>query len=221
MSKIKRRAVSNEQKEQRRQDILNSARALFESTSDYNALLMKHIAENIGLTKGTLYLYFKTKEEVFIALYSEELNRCFERLNARLDDLAPRSDVDAVADAISDVLSQKTTFLRLTSLLHSVLEQNIEYEVALEFKILLRDNILATGEKVETCLDLPRGSGAEILLSIHALAIGCFHMALPTPALDAILERPDMSFMKMDFEEEFKKALRLMIFAYCEKAKAG
>jgi len=219
MVAIKRRAVSVAQKEQRRQDILQSARELFTTHLDYDSLLMKHVAENISLTKGTLYLYFKTKEEVFLALYTEEFNLRFDVID---DFLATYSKVGAEGNGIdiflkimTDSMVEQQTFLRLNSLLHTVLEQNIELDCALEFKTLLRDRLNATGKSVERILPfLKAGQGTELLLMTHELMIGCFHASTPTPCLEEVLQRPDMIFMKLDFEVEFAKAIRLILLGY-------
>jgi len=220
MGTIRKRAVSQEQKEKRRVDILESARSLFNQSDNYESLLMKDIAANIGLTKGTLYLYFKTKEEVFLALYTDEFNRIFDSVDSDLAVIAKQSggpNLKAVHSVFCQHLLDNATFLRLNSLLHAVLEQNIEYETALTFKTLLRMRILSSGALLELCLpQLAPGKGPELLLGIHEVLIGCYHAATPSACLEAIFERPDMQFMKLDFEKEFEKTLRILLFSYCE-----
>lgn len=55
------------EKEQRRNDIIDVAEKLFFDT-DYDKVSMDDIAKEIGLGKGTLYLYFKNKESLFYAV---------------------------------------------------------------------------------------------------------------------------------------------------------
>jgi len=219
MATIKRRAVNAAQKERRRQDILDSARDLFSATSNYDALLMKHIAENIKLTKGTLYLYFKTKEEVFLALYTEEFNLRFDSIDSKVEQELTNGQIGNGIDSFLAIMTESVltyqTFLRLNALLHSVLEQNIELDCALEFKTLLRDRLINTGAQVEKLLPfLNEGQGTELLLISHEMMIGCFHAATPTPCLEEVLQRPDMIFMKMDFEQEFVKGMKLLLLGY-------
>lgn len=210
--KVKRRAVSEDQKAQRRADILASARTLFNQCVHYDDILMKQIAENISLTKGTLYLYFKTKEEVFLALYEEEFVALCTRLNAALENAGNPISVDALHKVITSSLLGYPTFLRLNSMLHAVLEHNIELDTALRFKSLLRDQMLHTAALIERGVPgLASGQGAELLLFIHEVAIGTYHAATPSPCLDQIFERPDMKFMKLDFETEFPKLLRHLL----------
>ena len=55
------------EKEQRQRDIIDSAEKLFFSRG-YDNVSMEEIAEEVELSKGTLYLYFKDKEALFFAI---------------------------------------------------------------------------------------------------------------------------------------------------------
>ena len=55
------------EKEQRRNDIINAARKFF-ADRDFDEVSMDEIAEDIGLGKSTLYLYFKNKEALYFAI---------------------------------------------------------------------------------------------------------------------------------------------------------
>jgi len=56
------------EKEQRRNDILNAAEAVFfKKGIDFSS--MDEVAEKAELSKGTLYLYFKSKEDIRFAVF--------------------------------------------------------------------------------------------------------------------------------------------------------
>lgn len=55
------------EKEQRRNDIINAAKKLFIG-KDFDEVSMDEIAEEVGLGKSTLYLYFKNKEALYFAV---------------------------------------------------------------------------------------------------------------------------------------------------------
>ncbi len=67
------------EREQRRQDILASARQAFEKYGIQHASMDK-IAEEAELAKGTLYLYYKNRDELLMALIAEDLVGLIERL---------------------------------------------------------------------------------------------------------------------------------------------
>lgn len=55
------------EKEQRRNDIINAAEKLF-FEKGYDDVSMNHIAQEVELSKATIYLYFANKEELFFAI---------------------------------------------------------------------------------------------------------------------------------------------------------
>ncbi len=59
--------VSPEHQERRRQEILRAALKCF-ARRGYHETTMDHIVKAAGLSKGALYQYFRTKEDLFLAL---------------------------------------------------------------------------------------------------------------------------------------------------------
>lgn len=55
------------EREQRRNDIIDAARKLL-ANRDFDEVSMNEIAGEVGLGKGTLYLYFKNKESLYFAV---------------------------------------------------------------------------------------------------------------------------------------------------------
>jgi AcrR family transcriptional regulator len=65
-----RRAISQDAKLARRGDILTAAETLLRAVG-YDDFTMQKLAGSAGLAKGTLYLYFTTREELVLALYTD------------------------------------------------------------------------------------------------------------------------------------------------------
>jgi AcrR family transcriptional regulator len=72
-------------REGRRRDILRAAADILE-TSGYAEMNMRAIASRAGVSAGTPYSYFVSKEEIFATL----LGRRFDELTARFDEAAGR-----------------------------------------------------------------------------------------------------------------------------------
>lgn len=72
MSKIEVLSRKTKEKELRKQMILAAAKELFFEHS-YEKTSMDAIAQKVGLAKGTLYLYFSNKDELYISLLNEGL----------------------------------------------------------------------------------------------------------------------------------------------------
>lgn len=72
------------EKLQRQESILSSARELFYEKG-YQLTTMEEIAEKAELSKGTIYLYFDTKDELYISVISEGFGVVGERLKSILE----------------------------------------------------------------------------------------------------------------------------------------
>ncbi|MBN1424850.1 TetR/AcrR family transcriptional regulator [Candidatus Fermentibacteria bacterium] len=62
--RVSRKAL---EKEARKQDILDAAARLF-SQRDFHEVTVDQIAAEVGLSKGTVYLYFRNKDDLFHAI---------------------------------------------------------------------------------------------------------------------------------------------------------
>jgi AcrR family transcriptional regulator len=68
----------------KRDSILNAARAVF-SREGYAGTAVDDIAEQAGIAKGTLYLYFKSKEDVYLAALARDIRELAERARVEMD----------------------------------------------------------------------------------------------------------------------------------------
>ncbi|HRK04402.1 MAG TPA: TetR/AcrR family transcriptional regulator [Chlorobiota bacterium] len=86
-------------KSAKRADIIEHAAAVFSKTG-YHATKMQDIATAAGIGKGTIYEYFRTKEELFLAVYDAwmtEYENVIRTRTAAAEDAL--SKVDAIRDS--------------------------------------------------------------------------------------------------------------------------
>lgn len=69
----------------KREQILEGAHRVFMEMG-FDASSMNDIAREAGVSKGTLYVYFKNKEDLFAAMVQSQKTRVFERLQEALGD---------------------------------------------------------------------------------------------------------------------------------------
>lgn len=104
-------------REGRRRDILDAARVQM-ADGGYLALNMRDIARGAGVSPGTVYQYFSTKEEIFATLYAEAI----EAHNARIAPIcADATDLEsffaAIASAYLDLYETYGRYFTLWSAL--------------------------------------------------------------------------------------------------------
>src|SRR6516164_8107393 len=98
--------IAEEARAARRDQIIAAALACFARTG-YHATTMADVAAQAGVSKGTPYLYFDSKEALFLALHEEWDCGLADRVNAAIaalpDDArrSPRAVLHAVAAAIA------------------------------------------------------------------------------------------------------------------------
>jgi len=71
-----------------RKAILDAAVKLF-SSKGFEHTSIEELAREAGVGKGTIYGYFATKQEIFLAFCEEEIDYVFERLDREVDPKAP------------------------------------------------------------------------------------------------------------------------------------
>jgi AcrR family transcriptional regulator len=86
-----RRAVSDEDKQQRRDEILAAAKGLF-AERGYHDTTIADVARATGLSYGVVYWYFASKDELFHALMATEGDRLRRCIRAVLVDAPVESD---------------------------------------------------------------------------------------------------------------------------------
>lgn len=83
--------VREQKKRQTRKAIVDAAVKLF-TEKGFEQTSMDELARAAGVGKGTIYGYFKAKEEIFLAYCEAELDFAFAALDRKLDEEAPLVD---------------------------------------------------------------------------------------------------------------------------------
>lgn len=207
-----RRARDAAQKAARRDEILDAAGALFDDHPTA-AVPMARVAEHAGLAKGTLYLYFPTKEALFISLLGRELEAWFADMNEALHEVPNGGGTpSSLARLLVESVKERRRFLGLLALLTGVLEHNIDEETAATWKLGIAVHVLTTGPLVEAYLPgLERGTGARLVAWLNALVVGLWPVSHPAPPVAAALERPELAPLRIDFETEAEALLTALI----------
>ncbi|HET6230630.1 MAG TPA: TetR family transcriptional regulator [Longimicrobiaceae bacterium] len=217
MAKV-HRARSDEDKRGRRRAILDMALRMYEEEPSFVAFTMAALAERAGLAKGTLYLYFRTKDEVFLALVEQLSDIWFSDVDARLVNRAGEWRPAEVADALVSSLAGRETLARLLSIMGAIVEHNVELETALAFKRTHYARVAATGGLLESRLPfLSRGQGARLMVHLQALVVGVWQLHEPSAVVCRAMDDPDLRRFRVDFAED----LRTMMASMLEGMRSG
>ena len=200
------RARKQADKERRRRAILDAARALF-AERGLGGFAMADVAARAGIVKGTLYLYWPTREELLLSVREELLWQWLDEVDGRID--AARGTVGArkLAGIICDSLASYEPLGRLLAVLQTVLEHNVSRESIVRFKTELARRMAASGARLEARVPLGRGEGVRALLHLNALLVGLVQMADSAPLVQEVLSVPPLTALKVELPRELRAAL--------------
>ncbi|MFN8382042.1 MAG: TetR/AcrR family transcriptional regulator [Anaerolineales bacterium] len=217
---VKQRATNVEDKLEKRQIILTAALQIFKSTS-YNEVTMSAVAGKAKTAKGTLFLYYPTKEEMFLALMEEQLIEWFDEVDAELDALKKKPSIPEISVLLAGSLNQREEFTRLLAIHSTVLEKNVSYESIFRHKQLIMQRLTETGLRLERLLPfLQAGQGAHFILQCQALVVGLWHLADPTPVACKVIEEEGLTAFQLDFNLEFQNVLTSLLYGIEKQSKS-
>ena len=199
-----KRARAPAQKALRRAAILEAAENCYHRHAP-NLPSAAEVAAQAGVSKGTVYLYFRTKEEIFLALFSHHLSAIFNQIQAiQFHDQSP----NVLSDRILSYLERHPIFMPLAAMLHSVLESNLSLEVLLAFKLQLSQGLSRTADALDLKLDSPPGFSERALLHSYAALIGLWQLLQWPSALDHEQNNPEFSALQKNFATELQVLLQ-------------
>ena len=126
------RKVTPEQITQKREEIINACEQLYQTMS-FREITLKEIGNLTSFSRPTIYNYFETKEEIFLALFQREYDRWNEDLTAILNDNERMTKAE-LSEKIASSLSVREQLLKLLSMNNYDMEANSRQELLTAFK---------------------------------------------------------------------------------------
>ena len=206
------RARQPGQKAERVTAILDSAGALFDE-KDLTDISMRDLAAAAGLSKASLYSYFKTKEEVFATLFLSEIDDWFAVVETKLKRLrAPNAE--RVAKLLTDALRDRQRFCRLGVVLASILERNMSREFIRDFKLRLNTQLQQVVVVFQTIFpSLGNDAAIAFLYQHQSLIAGLWPLTHPSPEMAEVLAAEEFQEMQVDFFDLFRASIQQLLRA--------
>lgn len=125
-------AGSIERTSARKEEIINACEKLYQ-TMNFKDITLKDIGKETSFSRTSIYNYFQTKEEIFLAL----LKREYDLWSKELSDITDTNDEmedDEIADTLARTLDNHRQLLKIMSMNHYDLEENSRIENLIDFK---------------------------------------------------------------------------------------
>jgi len=205
---INQRARSLEQKALRRRAVLQVAETYLIEVG-YEAFSMSKLAKKIGLAKGTLYLYFQTREELFLTLYDQSLIRWSQTF---IDELSDSMTSKAYSQKLFSTASADGTFLPLLIRLENMIEHNVAIPRLISSKQVFILQVEALAKVTAISLRLSEAQAIEVVKTMGVLLIGATQ-GDQGPSLDHEELPEDVQNLIVSFSSEplfVKNAVRII-----------
>lgn len=191
--------------------MLTAAAELLQGWS-YTDITMDRIADQTGVAKGTLYLYFRTKEALFLQLYEERLGAWYAELESLAVGGSGTVEPSTAARIIASTLSARPTLIHLHGLLYSTLGRNIDLETTLSFRRRQRQMVSSLASALSGRIkDLGEVAALRFLIRLEAVVGGLSWAAIPSSAVARALEEEDLAPFRIDFEEELREIVTALL----------
>ena len=116
----------------RKEEIISACRKLYETMS-FKDITLKEIGQQTSFTRTSIYNYFETKEEIFLALFAQEYELFAEDLD-RLLEQREMLPPDELSSELAHALERRPLMLKLLSMNLYDMEANSRMERLVEFK---------------------------------------------------------------------------------------
>ena len=116
----------------RKEEIISACRKLYETMS-FKDITLKEIGKQTSFTRTSIYNYFETKEEIFLALFAQEYELFAEDLD-RLLEQREMLPPDELSSELAHALERRPLMLKLLSMNLYDMEANSRMERLVEFK---------------------------------------------------------------------------------------
>lgn len=117
----------------RKEEIISACEKLYQTMS-FKDITLKEIGKETSFSRPTIYNYFQTKEEIFLALFEREYIRWNEELQSVLQNNETLTK-EQIAEKLASSLADREQLLKLLAMNNYDMEANSRPENLTSFKI--------------------------------------------------------------------------------------
>lgn len=194
----------------RREEIINACEELYKK-ENFKDITLKQIGEKTTFSRTSIYNYFQTKEEIFLALFQREYEKWIEDLN-KIYEKNERLMIEELVNKLAHTIEKRPTLLKLLAMNLYDMEDNSKMEALVEFKQAYGNSIKA----VKRCLDkfvtnMNEEEKTNFILSFFPFMYGIYPYAVVTAKQKEAMEKADVSFKKLTiYEIAYMGTLKLL-----------
>lgn len=201
---------SKELTEARKEEIIAACAELYKTMS-FKEITIKEIGNVTSFTRTSIYNYFQTKEEIFLALLQREYELWIDRLR-QIQTEHKKMNRSEFADALAHSLEERKNLLKIMSMNHYDMEENSRIERLTDFKAVYGQSLT----EVRNCLDkffleMTSQDKQNFIYSFFPFMFGIYPYTVVTEKQKKAMKQAGVNYVYMSIYEmtytEIKKLL--------------
>ena len=194
----------------RKEEIINACEKLYEN-NNFKDITIKSIGEKTTFSRTSIYNYFQTKEEIFLALLKREYERWIDDLNEMYEQNQELAK-ELFADKLAQTVAKRKNLLKLLSMNMYDMEENSRMEELIEFKKAYGNAI----KMVRKCVDkffekMSDSEKDEFIFLFFPLMYGIYPYAEVTKKQMQAMEVANVPFKYLSiYDITYKGILKLL-----------
>ena len=194
----------------RKEEIINACEKLYEN-NNFKDITIKSIGEKTTFSRTSIYNYFQTKEEIFLALLKREYERWIDDLNEMYEQNQEMTK-ELFADKLAQTVAKRKNLLKLLSMNMYDMEENSRMEELIEFKRAYGNAI----KMVRKCVDkffkkMSEEQKEEFIFLFFPLMYGIYPYAEVTEKQMKAMEVANVPFKYLSiYDITYKGILKLL-----------
>ncbi len=191
--------------DERREEIINACEQLYKKL-DFKNINIKLIGEHTSFGRTSIYNYFETKEEIFLALVEREYLKWNEDLSKILEQNEILSKQEFV-DKITDSLLKRKTLLKLISMNMFEMEANSSVESITNFKRAFKETVALLEKSICKFFNIKELEAEEITFTFLPFLVGVHPYTSVTDKMKKAIEKAAFKYSYYTEKELIKMGL--------------
>lgn len=194
----------------RREEIITACAELYQ-TMNFKDIRIRDIADFTSFTRTSIYNYFHTKEEIFLALLQQEYEKWNERLQQIWREHMAMTKTE-FADALARSLEERTTLLKIMAMNHYDMEENSRMERLAEFKSAYGRSLAEVRNGLDKFFpDMTDQEKQDFIFSFFPFMFGIYPYTFVSEKQREAMERANVDFVFMSiYELTFSEVKKLL-----------
>ena len=194
----------------RREEIINACQRLYQTLS-FKEITLKEIGAETSFSRPTIYNYFQTKEEIFLALYERE----YDLWNAELEAILAENELLSkaeLAEKLARSVEKREQLLKLLAMNNYDMEANSRPELLASFKRAYGKSLENVDRILQKfCPELDAARRLSFRLVFFPFMFGIYPYAAVTEKQRSAMEQAGVDFRYLSIYELTLACLRRLL----------